>query len=144
MKNLKIYFPLLILLTFLNNCKNKYERPDQYSIDLFQNEQRNDNQGISHKEALELSKIVIIVDSLQLLDSYKKKNNSFFVYKIISGKVEKESNDTILFPINIFSTNHLNKTKNERLYLEDLKSYKLMIKDFNIRYQVLEFKINDL
>ncbi|WP_282629688.1 hypothetical protein [Empedobacter sedimenti] len=140
MKKIKTTLPLLsfILFSTIFGCKKEYERPDQYSIDLFENERRKDNQGITHKEALELSKAFITTDSIQLLDSYNKDNNSFYIYKIANGKIEKETNDTIKFPINILSTTKINKTNNMyNLYLQPLSAYKLMVKEFNIEYQTL-------
>ena len=89
--------------------------------------------GYMNKEALELSKAYITTDSIQLLDSYNKDNNSFYIYKIANGKIEKETNDTIKFPINILSTTKINKTNNTyNIYLQPLSAYKLMVKEFNI------------
>ncbi len=147
MKLLKTYPTLLFFgfLMSLYSCKKEYERPDQYAVDLFENEQRIDDHTITKKEAFELSKVVINTDSVQLLDQSTRKNKTtIYVYKIEKGKVEKGENDSIQFPINILTTSKINpKEKSLTIYLVDLTAYKLIVSDFNIKYQIISEKVKD-
>jgi hypothetical protein len=145
MKLLKTIPALLFLglsFTFFN-CKKKYERPDQYSVDLFENEQKIDDHTLSKKDAFELSKAVIKTDSVQLLDQSKLKNKStIFIYKIEKGNVEKGENDSIKFPLNILTSTKIEtKAKPISIYLVDLTLYRLMVRDFNIKYQTISEKV---
>ncbi|WP_313376266.1 hypothetical protein [Chishuiella sp.] len=132
---LKIIFPLCFIL--LISCKKKYERPDQFQIDLFENERKKEDsiQLLTKEEELKLAEVIIKVDSIKLLDH---NNNKIYVYQIISGKVGKGNIDSISFPLNILSTKEIQfNQKTKDLYLENIKSYKLLVKDFNINYQVI-------
>lgn len=132
----------LIILSFIVSCKKEYERPDHFAVDLFKNERNEQTKRVlSAEEAVEKSLLVIKSDKTQLISSPKIKNKTVFIYKIDDGKIIKSSKDSISFPIKIISDYDLKinsaKADSATIYLIVPKSYKLLIKEFDVIYQAL-------
>ena len=137
-----LYAIMIVILSLPISCKKEYERPDHFSVDLFENE-RNEQQKriLSADEALEKSLLVIKTNKTYLIGSPKINNKTVFIYKINEGKITKNSKDSIGFPVKIISDHDLNinkaKSDSAVIYLIAPKSYKLLIKDFEVKYQTL-------
>ncbi|HCC94400.1 MAG TPA: hypothetical protein DEQ26_08755 [Flavobacteriaceae bacterium] len=68
----------------------------------------------------------------------KQGKTPIYVYQLTTGKIEKGIKDSVHFPMNILSTRAINKSeKSTKIYLEDLKSFKLLVSDFDIKYQII-------
>ncbi len=143
MKNINytIILTILIIPIFFYSCKKSYERPDEYEVDLFKNERvSNDTvQMLTKEKSFEQAEIVISTNEIKLLDSMVKQGKTpIYVYQLTNGKIEKGIKDSVHFPMNILSTRAINKSdKSTKIYLEDLKSFKLLVSDFNIKYQII-------
>lgn len=143
MKNINytIILTILIIPIFFYSCKKSYERPDEYEVDLFKNERvSNDTvQMLTKEKSFEQAEIVISTNKIKLLDSMVKQGKTpIYVYQLTNGKIEKGIKDSVHFPMNILSTRAINKSeKSTKIYLEDLKSFKLLVSDFDIKYQVI-------
>lgn len=142
MKILKFFLVLMTLTSLTISCKKKYERPDQYSIDLFENERNEQPKKIlTSKEALEKSDLVLKTDSIELTDNLKIDDKKVNIYKINSGTIVKSAKDSLRFPIKIISNYDLNinsqLTDSTTVYLINPQSYKLLITDLGISYQTL-------
>ncbi|KQR94374.1 hypothetical protein ASG01_00350 [Chryseobacterium sp. Leaf180] len=132
---------------FIFSCEKKYERPDHYSVDLFENERNEQKKRmLTAEEALEKSILVLKTDKTELLGNPKINNRSVFVYKIADGEILKSRNDSVDFPIRIISDYDLfSKRKKEdsaTIYLVKPTSYKLLIKDFGVSYQTVPLAPN--
>lgn len=133
---------LMMISLLILSCKKEYERPDHFSVDLFKNEKNEQQKRIlSAEEALEKSLLVIKSDKTELISSPKINDKTIFIYKINEGKITKSSKDSISFPVKIISDHDLkiNQAKSDStiIYLIAPKSYKLLIKDFDVKYQIL-------
>lgn len=143
MKNINytIILTILIIPIFFYSCKKSYERPDEYEVDLFKNERvSNDTiQMLTKEKSFEQAEIVISTNKIKLLDSMVKQGKTpIYVYQLTTGKIEKGIKDSVHFPMNILSTRAINKSeKSTKIYLEDLKSFKLLVSDFDIKYQII-------
>ncbi|MGV0919424.1 hypothetical protein ACTS94_03395 [Empedobacter falsenii] len=143
MKNINytIILTILIIPIFFYSCKKSYERPDEYEVDLFKNERvSNDTvQMLTKEKSFEQAEIVISTNKIKLLDSMIKQGKTpIYVYQLTTGKIEKGIKDSVHFPMNILSTRAINKSeKSTKIYLEDLKSFKLLVSDFDIKYQII-------
>ncbi|MGV0967419.1 hypothetical protein [Empedobacter falsenii] len=143
MKNINytIILTILIIPIFFYSCKKSYERPDEYEVDLFKNERvSNDTvQMLTKEKSFEQAEIVISTNKIKLLDSMVKQGKTpIYVYQLTNGKIEKGIKDSVHFPMNILSTRAINKSdKSTKIYLEDLKSFKLLVSDFDIKYQII-------
>lgn len=143
MKNINytIILTILIIPIFFYSCKKSYERPDEYEVDLFKNERvSNDTiQMLTKEKSFEQAEIVISTNKIKLLDSTVKQGKTpIYVYQLTTGKIEKGIKDSVHFPMNILSTRAINKSeKSTKIYLEDLKSFKLLVSDFDIKYQII-------
>lgn len=143
MKNINytIILTILIIPIFFYSCKKSYERPDEYEVDLFKNERvSNDTvQMLTKEKSFEQAEIVISTNEIKLLDSMVKQGKTpIYVYQLTNGKIEKGIKDSVNFPMNILSTRAINKSgKSTKIYLEDLKSFKLLVSDFDIKYQII-------
>jgi len=124
------------------SCKKEYERPDHFSVDLFRNEKNEQQKRIlTREEAVEKSLIVIRSNETELISSPKINNKTVFIYKINKGRITKSSVDSIFFPVKIISDKDLKsdqaKKDSTTMYLVAPKSYKLLVKDFDVKYQIL-------
>ncbi|WP_291115588.1 hypothetical protein [Empedobacter sp. UBA7248] len=143
MKNINytIILTILIIPIFFYSCKKSYERPDEYEVDLFKNERvSNDTiQMLTKEKSFEQAEIVISTNKIKLLDSMVKQGKTpIYVYQLTNGKIEKGIKDSVHFPMNILSTRAINKSdKSTKIYLENLKSFKLLVSDFDIKYQII-------
>lgn len=133
---------MVVIISLPISCKKEYERPDHYSVDLFENE-RNEQQKklLSPEEATEKSLIVIKSNSTELVNKSKINNKSLFVYQIKSGKAVKSTNDTIQFPIRLITDYDLKISKSNSdstsIYLIRPLSYKLLVNKLQVQYQAL-------
>lgn len=137
----------MVLLSFTTSCKKKYERPDHYSIDLFEN-QRNEQpkKTLTPKEASEKSLIVVKTNAIELINNFKIEDKKVNIYKINSGTIVKSAKDSIRFPIKIISNYDLKTNDSDKdstaVYLINPQSYKLLVKDMEVDYQTLPAQIS--
>ena len=132
----------MTLTSLTISCKKKYERPDHFSIDLFENERNEQPKKIlTPKEASEKSLLVLKTNSIELTDHLKINDKKVNIYKINSGTIVKSAKDSLRFPIKIISNYNLNinsqLTDSTTIYLINPQSYKLLITDMGISYQTL-------
>lgn len=139
--NLKLrltYFWALFSMAFLSSCEKKYQRPDEYKVDLFENE-KSENQVyvMSEDEAYENSDMVLSSSDTKLIDSSSGRGKSFFIYKINAGTVLKTTRDSVVtFPIEILSTQKLKLKKDSSyVFLQKLKGFKFIAEEKKIKYQ---------
>jgi len=137
----------IIVLSFSVSCKKKYERPDHFSVDLFENERNEQPKKIlSSQEALNKSLMVIKTDSIELVNHLELEGKNVNIYKINSGMIVKSAKDSIRFPIRIISNYNLevyeSKKDSTAVYLINPQSYKLLVKDMEIDYQTLPAQIS--
>lgn len=133
---------MIILFSLILSCKKKYERPDQFSVDLFENERNEQKKKfLSEEEASEKSLFVIKSDSTELMSETKTSAKTLYIYKINSGKFLKKSSDSIQLPVQIISDYKILKIPSQKdsitLYLIDPLSFKLLTKELDVKYQAL-------
>lgn len=141
------FLTLMILVSLIISCKKKYERPDQYSIDLFQNEKNEQpKKTLTSQEASDKSLLVVQTNTIELINNFKIEEKTINIYKITSGTIVKSAKDSIRFPIKIISNYDLkiNDSKKDSItvYLINPQSYKLLVKDMEIDYQTLPAHIS--
>ncbi|WP_419868388.1 hypothetical protein [Chryseobacterium sp. CT-SW4] len=145
MKTQLIYSILMLSgILILSGCEKKYQRPDEYKVDLFKNENK-ENQAyvMSEDEAYDQSEVVLATADIKLVDSSAGRGNSIFIYKIDSSLILKSEKDSIIsFPLEILSTQRLkiNSTSHDSLYvfLQKLKGYRFIASQKNLKYQWLK------
>ncbi|AYZ36780.1 hypothetical protein H3Z85_13755 [Chryseobacterium indologenes] len=142
-KRLFIGLPV-ILMTFLTSCEKKYQSPGHYEEDLFADERQEGKAYImSEEECFDGSELVIAGSGVKLTDSSKGRGRGFFIYRVNSGKVLKTVRDsTVQFPMQFLSPQRL-KLKGHGndsiyVYLKQLKGYRFIAKDKNLKYQWLK------
>ncbi|KMQ69467.1 hypothetical protein ACM39_04185 [Chryseobacterium sp. FH2] len=139
--NVKIrlkYFLTVFFVAFLCSCEKKYQRPDEYNVDLFKDErQENTAYVMSEAEAYDKSDMVLSSSDIKLIDSSSGRGKSFFIYKITSGSVRKTTRDSVVaFPIEILSTQKLKlKQDSSYIFLEKLKGFRFIAEEKKIKYQ---------
>lgn len=144
MKSGIIFLGLLVLVQSIYSCEKKYERPNQYEVDLFENEKGSNKAYIMNREeAKRASAMVLTTNDIQVADSSKGRGADFFMYKINTGKLEKQGMDTIVsYPFLFLSQYKLKIPKDNKspiyIYLQDLKGYTFIAKERNIHYQWLK------
>lgn len=140
-------FTQFILLALVISCKKKYERPDHFSVDLFENE-RNEQpkKTLTPQEALGKSLIVLKTIDIELLNNFKIEDKNIKIFKINSGTIVKSAKDSIRFPIKIISNYDLkindSNVDSIAVYLIRPQLYKLLVKDIEIDYQTLPAQIS--
>ncbi|WP_292010818.1 hypothetical protein [Chryseobacterium sp.] len=145
MKTKLIYsFLTLSVIFMLSGCEKKYQRPDEYKIDLFKGEnQENHAYVMSEDEAYDESVIVLGTSNIKLVDSSAGRGNTIFIYKIDSSEILKSEKDSLLsFPMEIIATQRLKIKKNPQdslyVFLQKLKGYRFIAAEKNIKYQWLK------
>jgi len=139
------FYTILMMLATLSaatSCKKEYVRPDHYAVDLFQNEKNEQKKRVlSHEEAAEKSLIVIKSNETELLSTPVINKKAVYIYKINAGRLMKTDKDSIVFPVRIISGQDLKlgSAKSDSLFMYLIKpgSYKLLVDDFGVRYQIL-------
>ncbi|WDF45904.1 hypothetical protein PQ459_13450 [Chryseobacterium sp. KACC 21268] len=146
MRKVNIYTQF-ILLALVISCKKKYERPDHFSVDLFENE-RNEQpkKTLTPQEASGKSLLVLKTIDIELLNKFKIEDKNIKIFKINSGTIIKSANDSIRFPIKIISNYDLKISDSNvdsiAVYLIKPQSYKLLVRDIKIDYQTLPAQIS--
>lgn len=137
-----IYLLPAFLLAVINSCEKKYERPDHYEVDLFADERQEGKAYImSEDECSEGSELVIASSTVKLADSSDGRGKPFFIYKVNSGEVLKTMRDSVLdYPFQFLSHQRLKLKKNDSIYvyLKQLKGYRFIAQEKNIKYQWLK------
>ncbi|WP_264743219.1 hypothetical protein [Chryseobacterium oryctis] len=123
------------------SCEKRYQRPDEYKVDLFEDE-KSENQAyvMSEDEAFDNSDMVFSTSEIKLIDSSSGRGKSIFIYKINSGNILKTTRDSIVhFPIEILSTQKLKIDKDSSyVFLEKLKGFRFIAEEKKIKYQWLK------
>ncbi|WP_326984636.1 hypothetical protein VUJ46_08950 [Chryseobacterium sp. MYb264] len=125
-------------MVFLLSCEKKYQRPDEYKVDLFKDERSENNAYVmSEDEAYDKSDMVLSTSDTKLIDSSSGRGKPFFIYKIFSGDIEKTTRDSVVsFPLEIISTEKLNlKKEPSYIFLEMLKGFRFIAEERKIKYQ---------
>lgn len=144
MKPSVIILSFILILFSLSGCEKKYERPNEYNVDLFANE-RGTNQAyvMSKDEAFESSAMVLGTSEIAMYDSLKGRGKDVFLYKVKSGEILKTTRDTVVsYPFVFISNQRLKlerKTQNPiYIYLQTLKGFRFIAEEKNIKYQWLK------
>lgn len=128
----------IFLTAFLVGCEKKYQRPDEYKVDLFKDE-RSENQAyvMSEDEAFDKSEMVLSSSTTKLVDSSSGRGKPFYIYKISSAGIEKTTRDSVVsFPIEILSTQKLKFEKDSSyIFLEKLNGFRFIAEEMKIKYQ---------
>lgn len=136
-----IYILSVILLTLVASCEKKYERPDHYEVDLFADERQEGKAYImNEEECFDGSEMVIASSTVKLADSSDGRGRPFFIYKVNSGEILKTVRDSVLdYPFQFLSHQRLKLKNNDSmyLYLKQLKGYRFIAQEKNIKYQWL-------
>jgi len=133
---------VIVCSLFFLNCNKKYERPDQYKIDLFDNELKENSLKIilSNEEALKKSRYTFLYYNLATIDSSKSaKNKSIYIYELTNGQLIK-GNNKIDFPLRFISNYKIkpHSTDSCFLFIDTLRTNKLIVKDLGIHYESLQ------
>ncbi|WP_123895819.1 hypothetical protein [Chryseobacterium lactis] len=134
----------VVWMAFFVSCEKKYQSPAHYEEDLFADEKQEGKAYIMNKEeCFDGSELVIAGSGVKLIDSSKGRGRGFFIYKVNAGKVLKTVRDsTVEFPIKFLSPQRL-KLKDHGndsiyVYLKQLKGYRFIAEDMNLKYQWLK------
>lgn len=143
-KHLVIILSFILMIISLSGCEKKYERPDEYKVDLFANEKGNNQAYVMSKdEAFESSAMVLETSDITIYDSLKGRGKDVFLYKVKSGEILKTTRDTVItYPFVFISNQRLKLEKKSQnpiyIYLQTLKGFKFIAEGTNIKYQWLK------
>ena len=132
----------VVIISLPVSCKKDYVRPDHYALDLFENERNEQHKKIlSADESLEKSLLVIKSSKIELISSQKISKKTLYIYNINDGRMIKKVKDSIGFPIRIIADQVLKtgsgRTDSATIYLIAPGSYRLLIVDLGVKYQIL-------
>ncbi|WP_241486051.1 hypothetical protein [Chryseobacterium angstadtii] len=129
------------MLMVLAACEKKYQKPDHYEVDLFEDERQQGKAYImDEEECFDGSELVIASSNVKLADSSRGRGKSFFLYKVRSGKVLKTVRDSVVdYPFMFLSQQRLKlKSDSIYLYLKKLEGYRLIAPERNLKYEWLK------
>ncbi|MCF2218178.1 hypothetical protein H9Q08_02550 [Chryseobacterium sp. PS-8] len=139
MKGRLFYFLPVIFVIF--SCEDKRVQQN-HPIDLFADEIKEGKAYImKSQECFDESDMVISSSNIKLIDQSQGRGKSIFIYKVINGKVEKTTRDSIVdFPFNFLSNQQLKfkKDSTSYIYLKKLEGYRFIAKEKHLKYQWLK------
>lgn len=139
MKGRLFYFLPVIFVIF--SCEDKRVQQN-HPIDLFADEIKEGKAYIMKpQECFDESDMVISSSNIKLIDQSQGRGKSIFIYKLISGKVEKTTRDSIVnFPFSFLSNQQLKFKKDSAsyIYLKKLEGYRFIAKEKHLKYQWLK------
>ncbi|WP_308004814.1 hypothetical protein [uncultured Chryseobacterium sp.] len=139
MKGRLFYFLPVIFMTF--SCKDKRVQQN-HPIDLFADEIKEGKAYIMKpQECFDESDMVISSSNIKLIDQSQGRGKSIFIYRVINGKVEKTTRDSMVdFPFSFLSNQQLmfKKDSTSYIYLKKLEGYRFIAKEKHLKYQWLK------
>ncbi|WP_336690345.1 MULTISPECIES: hypothetical protein [unclassified Chryseobacterium] len=139
MKGRLFYFLPIIFVIF--SCEDKKVQQN-HPIDLFADEIKEGKAYIMKpQECFDESDMVVSSSNINLIDQSKGRGKSIFIYRVINGKVEKTTRDSIVdFPFSFLSNQQLKfkKDSTSYIYLKKLEGYRFIAKEKHLKYQWLK------
>ncbi|WP_336733286.1 hypothetical protein [Chryseobacterium sp. VD8] len=139
MKGRLFYFLPVIFMIF--SCEDKRVQQN-HPIDLFADEIKEGKAYIMKpQECFDESDMVIASSNIKLIDQSQGRGKSIFIYRVINGKVEKTTRDSIVdFPFSFLSNQQLKFKKDSAsyIYLKKLEGYRFIAKEKHLKYQWLK------
>ncbi|WP_234047710.1 hypothetical protein [Chryseobacterium paridis] len=122
-------------------CEKKYESPNYYKKDLFEDERQEGKAYIMNKkECTDASDMVLVSSNVKLVDSSSGRGKSIFIYRLTSGVIEKTTRDSVVtYPFQFLSNQRL-KLKKDSMYifLKKLSGYRFIAEEKKLNYQWLK------
>jgi hypothetical protein len=123
------------------SCKDKRVQQN-HPIDLFADEIKEGKAYIMKpQECFDESDMVISSSNIKLIDQSQGRGKSIFIYRVINGKVEKTTRDSMVaFPFSFLSNQQLmfRKDSTSYIYLKKLEGYRFIAKEKQLKYQWLK------
>lgn len=123
------------------SCEDKRVQQN-HPIDLFADEIKEGKAYIMKpQECFDESDMVIASSNIKLIDQSQGRGKSIFIYRVINGKVEKTTRDSIVdFPFSFLSNQQLKFKKDSAsyIYLKKLEGYRFIAKEKHLKYQWLK------
>ena len=139
MKGRLFYFLPIIFVIF--SCEDKKVQQN-HPIDLFADEIKEGKAYIMKpQECFDESDLVVSSSNVKLIDQSQGRGKSIFIYRVINGKVEKTTRDSIVdFPFSFLSNQQLKFKKDSAsyIYLKKLEGYRFIAKEKHLKYQWLK------
>lgn len=139
MKGRLFYFLPIIFVIF--SCEDKKVQQN-HPIDLFADEIKEGKAYIMKpQECFDESDMVVSSSNIKLIDQSQGRGKSIFIYRVINGKVEKTTRDSIVdFPFSFLSNQQLKFKKDSAsyIYLKKLEGYRFIAKEKHLKYQWLK------
>lgn len=139
MKGRLFYFLSIIFVIF--SCKDKRVQQN-HPIDLFADEIKEGKAYIMKpQECFDESDMVISSSNIKLIDQSQGRGKSIFIYRVVNGKVEKTTRDSMVdFPFSFLSNQQLmfRKDSTSYIYLKKLEGYRFIAKEKHLKYQWLK------
>lgn len=139
MKGRLFYFLPIIFVIF--SCEDKKVQQN-HPIDLFADEIKEGKAYIMKpQECFDESDMVVSSSNIKLIDQSQGRGKPIFIYRVINGKVEKTTRDSIVdFPFSFLSNQQLKFKKDSAsyIYLKKLEGYRFIAKEKHLKYQWLK------
>ena len=123
------------------SCEDKRVQQN-HTIDLFADEIKEGKAYIMKpQECFDESDMVIASSNIKLIDQSQGRGKSIFIYRVINGKVEKTTRDSMVdFPFSFLSNQQLKFKKDSAsyIYLKKLEGYRFIAKEKHLKYQWLK------
>ena len=123
------------------SCEDKKVQQN-HPIDLFADEIKEGKAYIMKpQECFDESDMVVSSSNIKLIDQSQGRGKSIFIYRVINGKVEKTTRDSIVdFPFSFLSNQQLKFKKDSAsyIYLKKLEGYRFIAKEKHLKYQWLK------
>lgn len=133
--------PAFLLIFFVVSCEKKYQSPNQYKKDLFEDERQEGQAYIMNKEeCIDGSDMVLVSSDVKLVDSSSGRGRPIFIYRLTSGTIEKTTRDSVItYPLQFLSNQRL-KLKRDSMYifLKKLNGYRFIAEEKKLKYQWLK------
>ncbi|WP_375180750.1 hypothetical protein [Chryseobacterium sp.] len=139
MKGRLFYFLPIIFVIF--SCEDKRVQQN-HPINLFADEIKEGKAYVMKpQECFDESDMVVSSSNIKLIDQSHSRGKSIFIYRVINGKVEKTTRDSIVdFPFSFLSNQQLKFKKDSAsyVYLKKLEGYRFIAKEKHLKYQWLK------
>ncbi len=123
------------------SCEDKRVQQN-HPINLFADEIKEGKAYVMKpQECFDESDMVVSSSNIKLIDQSHSRGKSIFIYRVINGKVEKTTRDSIVdFPFSFLSNQQLKFKKDSAsyVYLKKLEGYRFIAKEKHLKYQWLK------
>lgn len=130
-----------VFLILFIGCEKKYQSPNYYKKDLFEDERQEGKAYIMNKEeCIDGSDMVLVSSDIKLVDSSSGRGRPIFIYRLTSGEIEKTTRDSVVtYPFQFLSNQRL-KLKKDSMYvfLKKLNGYRFIAEEKKLKYQWLK------